>query len=127
MSLNAHYHVVFRNRRGASPFHVFASQMAPHRSGWLLDAFLDATRQPFGYLLIDNHLRTADEQRIRTRYCQVNKRGFTGSDSWTVKTALLRQHNNYRMMASRIIHRPSDGARSKSMHVTSIKAALVLG
>ena len=67
MSLNAHYHVVFRNRRDASKFRVFASQMAPHRSGWLLDAFQEATRQLFGYLLIDNHLRTADEQRIRTR------------------------------------------------------------
>ena len=67
VSLNAHYHVVFRNRRDASQFRVFASQMAPHRSGWLLDAFQDATRQPFNYLLIDNHPRTVDEQRIRTR------------------------------------------------------------
>ena len=63
----AHYHVVFRNRRDASQFRVFASQITPHRSGWLLDAFQDATHQPFGSLLIDNHPRTADEQRIRTR------------------------------------------------------------
>ena len=67
MSINAHYHVVFRNRRDASQFRVFACQMAPHRSDWLLDAFQDASRQPFGYLLIDNHPRTANEQRIRTR------------------------------------------------------------
>ena len=67
VSLNAHYHVVFRNRCDASQFRVFASQMAPHRSGWLSDAFQDATRQPFGYLLIDNLPRTADEQRICSR------------------------------------------------------------
>ena len=66
VSLNAHYHIVFRNRRDASQFRIFASEMSPHRSGWLLDAFEDATRKPFGYLLIDNHPRTADEHRIRT-------------------------------------------------------------
>ena len=66
MSLNAHYHMVFCNRRDASQLRVFASQMAPHRWGWLLDAFQDAKRQPFGHLLIDNYPRTADEQRIRT-------------------------------------------------------------
>ena len=60
LSHNAHYHVVFRNRRDASQFRVFASQMAPHCSGWLLDAFEDAMRQPFDYLLIDNLSRTAD-------------------------------------------------------------------
>ena len=67
VSLNAHYQVVFRNRRDASQFRVMASQMAPHRSGWLLDAFDDATREPFGYLLIDNHPRTPDDHRFRTR------------------------------------------------------------
>ena len=67
VSLNAHYHVVFRNRRDASQFPVFASHMAPHRSGWLLDTFQDATRQPFGYMQIDNYPQTSDEQRIRTR------------------------------------------------------------
>ena len=67
VSLNAHYQVVFRNRRDASQFRVLASQMAPNRSGWLLDAFEDATREPFGYLLIDNHPRTVDEHRIRSR------------------------------------------------------------
>ena len=65
VSLNAHYQVVFRNRRDASQFRVLASQMAPHRSGWLMDAFEDATREPFGYLLIDNHPRTPDDHRFR--------------------------------------------------------------
>ena len=55
VSLNEHYHIVFRNRRDASQFCIFASQMSSHRSRWLLDAFEDATRKPFGYLLIDNH------------------------------------------------------------------------
>ena len=41
--------------------------MAPYRSGWLSDAFQDATLQPLGYLQIDNYLRTAVKQRIRTR------------------------------------------------------------
>ena len=67
VSLNAHYQVVFRNRRDASQFRVLASQMAPHRSGWLMDAFKDATREPFGYLLIDNHPRTPDDHRFRSR------------------------------------------------------------
>ena len=44
VSLNANYQVVFRNRRDASQFRVLASQMAPHRSGWLMDAFEVVTR-----------------------------------------------------------------------------------
>ena len=67
VSLNAHYQVVFRNRRDASQFRVLASKMAPIRSGWLLDAFEDATSKPFGYLVIDNHPRTVDEHSFRSR------------------------------------------------------------
>ena len=76
VSLNAHYQVVFRNMRDASQFRVLASQMAPQRSGWLMDAFADATREPFGYLLIDNHPRTSDDHRFRSRIMPGERTSF---------------------------------------------------
>ena len=60
-SLNTHYNVVFRNARDMCQFRTLASQMFPGQFYWLLDAFDDATRRPFGYLVLDTHPRTLDD------------------------------------------------------------------
>ena len=48
VSLNTHYNVVSRNERDASQFRCLAYQIHPVDAMWLLDAFNDATKEPFG-------------------------------------------------------------------------------
>lgn len=67
-SLNTHYNVVFKNARDMCQFRTLASQMYPGSFKWLLDAFDDATSVPFGYLVLDTHPRTTDD----------NERALTG-------------------------------------------------
>lgn len=67
ISLNSHYIVVFRNMRDVTQFRTLANQIMPHNSGWLMQAYLDATSVPFGYIVIDNHPRSDPAYRFRTR------------------------------------------------------------
>lgn len=67
VSLNSHYNVVFRNLRDVSQFRTMASQLMPNNPGWLMEAFTDATREPYGYLVIDNHPKSDPAYRFRTR------------------------------------------------------------
>jgi hypothetical protein len=67
VSLNSHYIIIFRNKRDATQFRRLAQQLLPGNSNWLMEAFDDATSCPYGYLLIDNHPRTLDCHRFRTR------------------------------------------------------------
>jgi len=67
MSLNAHYLVIFKNPRDANQLATLARQMYPGKSKFLIEAFGDATRHPYGYLLIDLKPDTDDKIRIRTQ------------------------------------------------------------
>ena len=66
VSLNTHYNVVFRNERDASQFRVLAYQMHPNDAKCLLDAFDDATKEPFGYLILDHHPTSSRDMRVIT-------------------------------------------------------------
>ena len=66
VSLNSHYNVVFRNLRDQTQFRTMASQMMPRNTEWLMDAFNDATSEPYGYMVIDNHPRAVPRLRFRT-------------------------------------------------------------
>jgi len=65
MSLNAHYMVLFKNPRDASQFANLAPQMYPKTSQFAVEAYKDATREPYSYLLID--LRTTQDEDLRLR------------------------------------------------------------
>ena len=65
-SLNAQYLVLFKNPRDKTQAANLARQMFPGESGVLIRAFHDATRLPYGYILIDLHQATADTLRLRT-------------------------------------------------------------
>ena len=65
MSLNAYYLVIFKNPRDQNQLATLARQMYPGNSKFLIEAFKDATQQPYGYLLID--LKPDTEERIRVR------------------------------------------------------------
>lgn len=67
VSLNSHYNVVFRNSRDASQFRTLAHQMHPGNAKWLIEAFDDATSQPYGYLVLDHHPESDKDQRVVTR------------------------------------------------------------
>ena len=66
VSLNSHYAVVFRNLRDQSQFRTMARQLLPNNSQWLVDAFTDATKRPYGYFVIDNSPQCDPVFRFRT-------------------------------------------------------------
>jgi hypothetical protein len=67
MNLNTHYIVMFRNPRDASQVAILARQMYPDNSQFVVEAYEDATKEPYGYLLIDLKPDTDDRYRIRTK------------------------------------------------------------
>ena len=65
---NCHYLVLMRNPVGALQIRNLATQLFPgpraHR--FFMEAYEDATREPFDYLLVDMHPRTRDAFRLKT-------------------------------------------------------------
>jgi hypothetical protein len=53
MNLNIHYLVLFKNHRDAYQVSVLVRQTYPGRSKFVVEAYKDATKNPYGYLLID--------------------------------------------------------------------------
>ena len=66
ISLNAKYLVVFKNVRDKNQFAYLARQVYPENSKSLYESYLDATRRPHGYLLLDLAQDTDDLLRFRT-------------------------------------------------------------
>jgi hypothetical protein len=66
ISLHCHYIFVFKNPRDSLGIATLAKQMYPRQSNFLQDSFHDATKQPHSYLLIDCHLQTPENIRLRT-------------------------------------------------------------
>jgi len=66
MSLNAHYMVLFKNPRDATQFANLARQMYPKRSQFAVEAYKDATTEPYSYLLVDLRPEQDDDLRLRT-------------------------------------------------------------
>ena len=66
ISLNSHYSVVFPNSRDASQFSTMAYQIYPSKRHWLVNALTDATYKPYGYLVLDHHPSTPENQTIVT-------------------------------------------------------------
>ena len=66
ISLNTHYMVIFKNPRDASQISHLARQVFPSNGKYLTESFLDATKKPFGYLIIDMKPNTPEYGRLRT-------------------------------------------------------------
>ena len=66
VSLNSHYIILFKNPRDRLQISTLARQMYPGQSQFLIEAFQDATKEAYGYLVIDLKPTTADTLRIRT-------------------------------------------------------------
>ena len=66
MLLNAKYIVLLKNIRNKNQFTHLARQLYPEDSGGLYKAYLDATKQPHGYFVLDFSQNTDDRRRFRT-------------------------------------------------------------
>jgi len=66
ISLNSHYMVLFKNPRDASRFASLARQMYPHKSAFAIEAYKDATQEPYGYLFVDLRPEQDEDLRLRT-------------------------------------------------------------
>lgn len=64
VSLNSHYMVLFKNPRDAGQIRSLASQLFPGKSGYLVDAYKQATAKPHGYLLLDLTQSTSEKFRV---------------------------------------------------------------
>ena len=76
MNLNTHYIVLFKNPRDAGQVAVLARQMYPGKSKFVVEAYEDATKEPYGYLLINLRPETDDRYRIRTKIFPDDERQY---------------------------------------------------
>jgi len=65
ISLNAQYMVLFKNPRDASQFQNLARQMYPKKSQFAVEAYKDATREPYSYLVVDLRAEQNEDLRLR--------------------------------------------------------------
>jgi hypothetical protein len=63
---NCHYICLMRNPAGALQIRNLAAQLFPGQPHLLTEAYSDATKSNFGYLLLDIHPSTPDWLRLRT-------------------------------------------------------------
>ena len=66
ISLNAQYIVLFKNPRDNSQFAHLARQLYPHNYRYAMDAYINATKEPFGYLVTDLRSEQHEDLRLRT-------------------------------------------------------------
>jgi hypothetical protein len=66
ITLNTWYLIVFKNVRDASQMSTLGRQLFPGHSGVLIEAYRDAMKIPYGYLVIDMTPRGQDKTRLRT-------------------------------------------------------------
>ena len=66
ISLNSNYIVLMKNSRDRAQIQHLARQMYPGQSSCLTRAYEDATRESYGYLLLDFRNTTPEQLRIRS-------------------------------------------------------------
>jgi hypothetical protein len=66
ITLNTYYLVLMKNMRDAAQISYLGRQLYPGRSNLLTSAYADATKEPYGYLLIDTSQHSEDKYRLRT-------------------------------------------------------------
>ena len=76
INLNCQYLAYFKNPRDLSQINHLARQMYPKKSGVLIEACKDATKKPYGYLLLDLKQDTDENCRLRTNIFPSDKQSF---------------------------------------------------
>ena len=65
VSLNSNYIVLMKNTRDNSSVTHLAKQTHPFKTRFITDSYLDATKNPYSYLLLDLRQETPEEIWIR--------------------------------------------------------------
>ena len=66
ISLNCHYHILFRNNRSYSQIRALGTQVAPRCLNYFLDAYEKATCKAYGYLVLDLCPDTPERFKFKT-------------------------------------------------------------
>lgn len=66
INLNTHIYVLMKSPRDTSQLQCLARQAFMGKSAFLLDAYKDATSQPYGYLVLDFSPSAEEAYRVRT-------------------------------------------------------------
>lgn len=66
IALNTHYLILFRNARDASQIATLGRQVYPGRGNAVVEAYNDATKSRYGYILLDFNPHSHEELRMRT-------------------------------------------------------------
>lgn len=66
LSLNSHYFVLMKNGRDQQQVSILAKQICPTNSRYILDAYADATRFPFSYLILDFRSESPPTIKLRS-------------------------------------------------------------
>ena len=67
VSLNSQYITLFRNPRDRLQISILARQMYPGNQKFMTESYYDATKEPYGYLLVDLRPETPDDFRLRSK------------------------------------------------------------
>lgn len=66
IALNTYYLVPMKNMRNASQITTLSRQLYPGPSRFMIDSYTDATKQTFGYIVVDTSPQGNDKYRLRT-------------------------------------------------------------
>jgi hypothetical protein len=65
MSLNSHYIILLKNDRDKQQISILSKQISPNNSNYIVQSYLDATKDPYNYLLLDFSPETKSIIRLR--------------------------------------------------------------
>ena len=72
ISLQAHYIVLFPNRRDQTQVTTLGRQVFPGKSKFFKEVYEDATREPYSYLFLDLKPNTREDLRVRSNIFSEN-------------------------------------------------------
>jgi len=73
LSVNTHYFFLGKNPRDASSITNLAKQMAPGETKAFVDAYKEATKEPYSFLMVSARQETPDHLRLLTNYARPGK------------------------------------------------------
>jgi hypothetical protein len=66
MSLNAHYMVLMKNERDKQQIATLGKQFSPKNSAYIIQSYMEATKNPYSYLILDFCPNTETILRVRS-------------------------------------------------------------
>lgn len=61
---NAHYLILMRNPSGQLHIRTIGTQLFPRKLDYFMEAYNDATKEPFSYLMINMHPNASESERL---------------------------------------------------------------